>query len=74
MNGEKLRADEVEVTLYCDKLAVTILDHGYCINQIFNTDETSLNYKMFLIQTSAVKADREAPGTKKCNECVSSCV
>ncbi len=47
MNGEKLYyADEVETTSYCDELADITFDHGYCMAQIFNTDETGLNYKM----------------------------
>ncbi len=46
MNGEKLSEVEVKATLYCDELAYTISDHSYCMDQIFNTIETSLNYKM----------------------------
>ncbi len=43
MNGEKLSADDTEAMLYCDELADTIFDHGYCMDQIFNADKTSLN-------------------------------
>ncbi len=46
MNGEKLSADELETKLYCDELADTIFDHGYCMDQIFNTDETGPNYTL----------------------------
>ncbi len=71
MNDEKLSIDGVDTMLYCDELVDTIFDHGYCMDQIFNPDETSLNYKMFPSKTTlAVKADREAPGAKKCKECV----
>ncbi len=38
--------DEVEATLYCDELTDTILDHCYCMDQIFNTDAVRLNSKM----------------------------
>ncbi len=68
MNGEKLSADKVEATLYCDELADTIFDHVYRMDQIFGTGETSLNYKMLPSKTSAAKADREAPGGKKCKK------
>ncbi len=65
---EKLSEDEVEVTLCCDELADTIFDYGYCMDQIFNTDEIGLNYKMWPSQTLVAKADRETPGVKKCQE------
>ncbi len=65
VNCEKLSEDKVEVTLYCDELADTIFHRGYCTDQIFNTDETSLNYKMLLRRTLAMKANREAPVAKK---------
>ncbi len=70
MNGKKLSADEVEAVLYCDELPDTIFDHGYYIDQIFNTDDTGLNYRMLPSKTLAMKADREAPRAKKCKECV----
>lgn len=38
------------------------------MDQIFNADETGLNYKMLPSKTSAAKADREAPGAKKSKE------
>ncbi len=38
------------------------------MDQIFNADDTSLNYKMLPYKTLTVKADREAPGAKKCKE------
>ncbi len=53
MNGEKLSVDEVEAILYCDELTDTMLDHGYCMDQIFSADETSLNYKMLLVRLAA---------------------
>ncbi len=70
LNDEKLSAVEVEATLYCDELADTISDNGYCIDQVFYVDETSLNYKMLPTMTLAAKADRRAAGAKKCKECV----
>ncbi len=45
-NGKKLIEDEVEATLYRDESADTIFNLGYCMDQIFYTDETSLTYKM----------------------------
>ncbi len=53
-----------------DELADTIFDHSYCTDQIFNTDETRLNYKILPNKTLAAKADREAPEAKKCKECM----
>ncbi len=38
VNGKKLSADKVEATLYCDELAKTIFDPGYCMDQIFYID------------------------------------
>ncbi len=65
MNCEKLFSYEVKVMLYCDKLADTIFDNCYYKNQIFNTEETSLKYKIFPSKTSAVKADGKILGAKK---------
>ncbi len=70
VNDEKLSVGEVKATLFCDEFADTIFDHGCCTNQILNIDETCLNYKMLLGKTLAVKVMREAPGAKKCKECV----
>ncbi len=70
VNGEKLSADKLKATLYCDELAGSIFDHGYCVDQIFNADETGLNYKMLSSKTLVVIADKEAHGAKKCKECV----
>ncbi len=52
-------ANEVEATLYCDELADTIFYHGSCTDQIFNADETGLNYKILPSKTLATKADRK---------------
>ncbi len=69
VNGEKLSLDEVEVMLHCDESADNILDHGYCMNQFFNTGETVLNHKMLPNKTLAAKTDRFS-GAKKCKEYV----
>ncbi len=66
-NSEKIFANKVEATLYRDELADIIYDHG--IDQTFNTDEITLNYKMLPSKTLAVKADREVLGAKKWKEC-----
>ncbi len=34
------------------------------MDQIFNTDETGLNYKMLSSKTLAAKADQEAPAAR----------
>ncbi len=70
-NGKKLSVDDVEVILYSDELPDTIMfDRSYCLDQIFNKVETGLNYKMLPNKILEVKVDREAPGAKKCKECV----
>ncbi len=68
MNGERFSVP----MLYSDELADITFDLGCCMDQIFNTDENDLNYKMLPSKFSTVKADREAPGTKKCEEHVTS--
>lgn len=45
-----------------------ILKEGYCLGQIFNADETELNYKMLPDIASALQIERSAPGTKKAKE------
>ncbi len=60
VNSEKLSADEVDGMLYCDELADTIFDHYYCMDQIFNADETSQNHKTLPSKTLAAKVDRGA--------------
>ncbi len=55
----------MEATLSCDELAGTFFDHGYSMDQIFNIDEISLNYKMLLRKSLVAKANREVPGAKK---------
>lgn len=66
--GEKLSADEISATLFCDELGDLIYDGGYCMDQIFNADETGLNYKMLPDKTLASKSEKEAPGAKMSKE------
>ncbi len=61
----------MEATLFCDELTDAIFHHGYCMDLILNADETYPNYQMFLSNTLAAKADREAPEAEKCEEHVS---
>ncbi len=74
-NVEKLSEDEIEATLYYEELADTIIEHGYCMDQIFNADETSLNDKMLRSMTLAANADKETPEAKKFkeNDCSNAC-
>lgn len=66
--GEKISADEDAVGPYCDELRASILEEGYVLDQIFNADETGLNYKMLPTQTLAFKTETSAPGAKMSKE------
>ncbi len=68
MNGEKLSVDVEEAILYCDESADTIFVRGYCMDQIFDADETDLNYKTLSSKTLTAKADRKARKAKEYNE------
>ncbi len=59
----------MEATLYCDELADTIFNHDYCMDQIFNTDETCLNYKILPSKTLAAKANRDSYGKEVLEMC-----
>ncbi len=55
VNGKKLSANEVDAKLCSDELADKIFSHSYCMGQIFNANETGLNYKMLPSKTLAGK-------------------
>ncbi len=53
---------------YCIELQELIFKKGYSLDQIFNADETGLNYKMLPDTTLALPTERSALGTKKAKE------
>lgn len=66
--GEKLSANEDAVDPFRENLLDFIWKKKYTLDQIFNADETGLNYKMLPSKTLAVKTEISAPGAKKSKE------
>lgn len=51
--------------------ALSYWKNGYVLNQIFNADETGMNYKMLPQETLVLRTERSAPGAKKSKQGVS---
>lgn len=66
--GEKLSANFEAVQLFRDKLHKVLDKDNLTGDQIFNCDETGLNYKMLPEKTLASKAEKAAPGYKRSKE------
>jgi hypothetical protein len=70
ISGQKLSADTSEIATFYSKLQETVLENGLTSDQLFNCDETGLNFKMLPSKTLAAKSETIAPGYKKCKEWV----
>ncbi len=68
LSGEKLSADEVAASLFCDEIQTIIEKEGYSLDQVYNCDESGLNYRMLPTKTLASKEEISAPGAKKNKE------
>lgn len=68
ISGEKLSANNEDVAPFKEKLQKLIEDEQLSAQQLYNCDETGLNYKMLPRKTLASKEERSAPGYKKSKE------
>ncbi|XP_046686190.1 jerky protein homolog-like [Homalodisca vitripennis] len=68
ISGEKLSADSSEIESFSLRMKELILDHGLTSDQIFNCDETGLNFRMLPNKTLAAQSEKTAPGYKKSKE------
>ncbi|XP_023312822.1 jerky protein homolog-like, partial [Anoplophora glabripennis] len=66
--GEKLSADSSAVITFKEKIQQKINNDGYSPDQIFNCDETGLNYKLLPAKTLASRQETSAPGYKRSKE------
>lgn len=66
--GEKLSANCEAVKSFRDKLHTLLDKENISGDQIFNCDETGLNYKLLPSKTLASKAEAAAPGYKRSKE------
>ena len=64
--GDKRK--KVAVTVFKDNLFKFIEKEGISGEQLYNCDETGLNYKMLPTKTLASKREAAAPGYKKSKE------
>lgn len=65
ISGEKLSANESEVDVFEEKISNLILSEGLTSDQLFNCDETGLNFRMLPNKTLAFRQETTAPGYKK---------
>uniref|UniRef100_A0A1B6GWK2 HTH CENPB-type domain-containing protein n=1 Tax=Cuerna arida TaxID=1464854 RepID=A0A1B6GWK2_9HEMI len=65
ISGEKLSGNETDVTVFEEKIRKLILSEGLTSDQIFNCDETGLNFRMLPSKTLASQQETSAPGYKK---------
>ncbi|XP_066257537.1 jerky protein homolog-like [Euwallacea similis] len=63
--GEKLSADVSSVDKFKQDFKKQIENCGYTCDQIYNCDETGLNYKMLPSKTLASRQEKSAPGHKR---------
>lgn len=63
--GEKLSADSEIVAKFCEKFQNIIQQENLTLDQVYNCDETGLNYKMLPSKTLASQEEKAAPGLKK---------
>lgn len=66
--GEKLSADSEVVGGFCEKFQQIVKIENLTLDQIYNCDETGLNFKMLPSKTLASKEEKAAPGLKKSKE------
>jgi hypothetical protein len=61
---EKLSACTKEIATFTTKLAKIIEEEDFSSDQMYNCDETGLNYKMLPSKTFAARKEKSAPGYK----------
>lgn len=62
--GEKMSADQPAANEFSEKLRRIILNENYSPEQIYNIDETGLNYKLLPRKTFVTPQESSAPGFK----------
>ena len=68
ISGEKLSADCDEVIKFKASFKILIAKENLKMEQLFNCDETGLNFIMLPSKTLVAKDERSAPGYKKSKE------
>jgi hypothetical protein len=68
ITGEKLSACTEEIATFTTKLAKIIEEEDLNSDQMYNCDETGLNYKMLPTKTLAAREEKSAPGYKRSKE------
>ena len=68
LQGEKLSCDSDAPAPFREKLLKLIEDEGFTLQQIYNSDETGLYYRMLPEKTLAARSEKEAPGMKNPKE------
>lgn len=66
--GEKLSADTAAVEPFCRLIKELMDKENLTLDQVYNCDETGLNFKMLPAKTLASKEEKSAPGHKKSKE------
>lgn len=69
--GEKMSADEGGLNEFKEEFNKLVEEEGYLRDQIYNCDETGLNFRMMPSTTLASREEAVAPGYKKNKERVS---
>ncbi|GFT33506.1 tigger transposable element-derived protein 1 [Trichonephila clavipes] len=64
MHGESASADKETAEKYCLKFQEFIETKGYCLQQIFHCDETSLFWKRMPNRTYITKVEKSVSGLK----------
>lgn len=64
ISGEKLSADNTAAKEYLDEFADLISSENYSPQQVYNADETGLNFKALPTKSLASKEESSAPGFK----------
>lgn len=68
ITGEKLSADLIAGQEYVEKLNKLIMEENYSPQQIYNADETGLNFKALPNKSLASREESSAPGFKMSKE------
>ncbi|XP_043465305.1 jerky protein homolog-like [Leptopilina heterotoma] len=66
--GEKMSANEGELKKFKEEFEKIVEKEGYSRDQIYNCDETGLNFRMMPSKTLASREKAAAPGYKKNNK------
>lgn len=66
--GEKFSANNLGVNDFKTSFKNIVLENCYALDQIYNCDETGLNYKMLPSKTWPPKQETAAPGHKRGKE------